>query len=173
MSGLTKFLAPTTLLVLAAACGVGPPAAPAQNGGATPATPATPAYVELDGIILATGQELSPLVIELASGATIPVDGAAAPMLLRVAGARITVRGREFDGLLTVDNFTVLEVHGRPVADGFVEMVDDGYQLRLMDGGTYHVDAPADLAACVGSRIWITTDSPVAPVEFGVINERQ
>jgi hypothetical protein len=136
--------------------------------------PIGPRHVEMVGIIVVPGSDLAPAYLRT-TGGLIALQGADAFILSRLDGAEAAVRGTQnSDPGLTVESFTVLRMHGRPVLDGMLEFVGGAYALRLATGEHFQlVDAPEALSTLIGARIWVAPADSAAGYEFGVIRENQ
>jgi hypothetical protein len=70
----------------------------------------------------------------------------------------------------TVQDFRIMEMHGRPALDGLLEATKDGFALRLMDGSRRMV--PRLDSSCVkyvGARVWVIGWDEDADVVCGPI----
>jgi hypothetical protein len=130
----------------------------------------------LQGTVIAnTEQKIYPaLLLQLADGTTIGLDGNEARPLASVLGAQVQVDGQmDGDQAFVVSRFVVLAVGGSPVVDGVLESIADGvYSLLLTGGGARtFVDATPELAEHLGERVWLilSEDDGGTPTAFGVI----
>ena len=151
-------------LLLAAGC-AGARNAPAQG---------EPAQERVVGRVAVTGS--APMNVRIAlmrdSAASVFLEGALAPELRRLGGARVEVWGDRAADALQVAGYRIVSVDGAPVWQGVVERVDGGLALRLQDGSLVRLrHAPAELQP--GRKVWV--QGPAAPAEvsvqtFGVIS---
>ena len=135
------------------------------GGNTAPTAPAATramiGFVELDGGAIALRVDQT----------RIPLAGMDAEPLRNLGGAEVEVRGSDdVVGAFNVIAFTVLSVDGRAAADGILQLVDDGYTLRLNDGSYRAViDPPEELKALVSHRVWVAGPPDASPEAFGLI----
>lgn len=141
----------------------------ASSGGDAAVDTSTQSADTLRGIVTIVGSDPGTwLVLQPSSGPMVSLSGAES--LRSVSGADVWVSGRALDQLFEVERFTVRTVNDRGVHDGVVTRSGAGVVIQLTDGGRLAVpDAPPQLAALVGSRVWVTTPVAGAAVSFGVI----
>ncbi|MCU0634107.1 MAG: hypothetical protein MUE41_04460 [Gemmatimonadaceae bacterium] len=116
---------------------------------------------------------MTQVVVKLADGASITLNGMAASDVGRLAGAEVVVRGVRTSPLeLVVADYAVRRVDGADAADGMLIATADGLALLARDGTRRPVsNAPPALRAMVGSRVWIA-GSLERPTAFGRIGRR-
>ncbi|MFI5310670.1 MAG: hypothetical protein ACHQQ3_05525 [Gemmatimonadales bacterium] len=137
--------------------------------------PVTPARTELAGIVVLSGSDLAPVYLQTGDG-LIPLEGNGALPMASVLGAEVRVRGTwDANAALVVETFLVTAVKGLPVFDGILEVLPDGYAIKLMADGSDHLlaAAPAALVAHVGARVWVTDSADPTAIQFGVIVDNQ
>ena len=169
MMNSSRLLAFASVVALCACGG----SAPAPTGLAG-TSPAAPALTELSGTVVLSLTDLAPVSLQTQDG-LIPLEGDGAVPMASVIGADVQVRGSwDANPALVVESFLVVAVKGLPAFDGIVESKSDGYALRLGDGTDHTLaDAPADLIAYVGYRVWVTDSPDASTIQFGVIRGRR
>lgn len=107
----------------------------------------------------------------MADGSRLAMTGLAMRDLLNIDGLEVDVRGipngpRE----LVVSGFIARAYNGAPVWDGTLMRTEDGWALRLTEGGTRGLgNITPTLQRFGGSRVWIGRTSTTS---FGVITKR-
>jgi hypothetical protein len=144
---------------------------PTQPSAFAPAAPATETV--LYGRLIASDTRDVQLKLVAEDGSTIGLGGDQTAWLASVIDADVEVRGvmASYNEMI-VERFLVRAVQGRQASDGVLEEDGDaGYALRLTESGdrVELADAPEELKALVGQRIWITGSDEGSPPTFGAI----
>ena len=162
------------LLMVAAACSADRGAAIATGPDDT--DPGSSNIAEITGVVTVdnSSAELPVVNVIRPDGTLVRIVGSQTRELANLAGGEVWIRGTwDASPGLVLERFLVLAMNGRPALDGVLEGSDDGFGLRLADGGYRELSgAPAELSAFVGARIWFTGSEEDPPVAFGVIEAR-
>ena len=138
----------------------------------------TIALTTLDGVIHLSPTKSNGIVLTLADGGEVNLDGPEAGALTNLENAEVEVSGQWSDDTFLVGDFLVRRVDGVDVLDGVLvqffgdELEDNfiGYGLRLTRGSTVElIDPPADLTAHVGERLWVVESLDGQTSAFGII----
>jgi hypothetical protein len=108
------------------------------------------------------------LVIQGAAGSA-NVAGPLREELRKLAGAEVTLLGRQEGADFVASEYRIRAIDGRPVTLGTVEGAEGEY-LRLRTGGgevVYLVDAPAELRP--GQKVWVQGPRGVIVQSFGTV----
>lgn len=144
------------------------------GGQAAPPTPLT----SLEGVVHLSSNKLNGIVLSVADGSDVVLDGPEAAELASVENATVEVRGRWDADTFLVADFLVRRVDGADVMDGILinlsatEIASDtsGYALRLTEGSIVPLlDPPAELTAHVGERVWVAQSADGQATAFGII----
>lgn len=124
-----------------------------------PQRPSLPAIstAVLGGRIRVTGDS-AVRVVELrdVDSDVFRLAGEVSRALASVNGGDVVVWGTFDEPGFMVQDFRVMEMHGRPVLDGLLEATKDGFALRLTDGSRRMVPRlDTSCAKYVGARIWV------------------
>jgi hypothetical protein len=125
----------------------------------------------LRGLIAVVGSApMTQVVVTPPGGGQVALNGMAAGELGALGGAEVMVRGvRTSPRELVVADYAVRAVDGVAATDGMLIATGDGLVLQARDGTRRTVrNAPAELRALVGTRVWIA-GSLERPVSFGRI----
>ena len=126
------------------------------------------------GLVRVTGSTpREQVIIEPADAEPIEVRGELRVELLRLDGARVEASGtRRASGYLDVADYEILEIAGfRPVV-GILTVNDDDLAVRTRAGESVAVrEAPADLKAQDGAKVWVILDENGVLQGYGVIRE--
>jgi hypothetical protein len=150
--------------------------APTSPGGqAAPALPAP--LTTLDGKVHLMPTRANNILLTLADGEDVVLDGSAAAGLANVENADVEVRGQWNADMFVVSDFLVRQVDGADVLDGVLiamQVAEDGgvigYALSLTRGPIIPLtDPPAELIAHVGERVWVAETADGQPCAFGII----
>lgn len=138
----------------------------------------TTALTTLDGVIHLSPTKSNGIVLSLADGGEVTLDGPEAGALTNLENAEVEVSGQWSDDTFLVGDFLVRQVDGVDVLDGvllqfFGDEIDSnfiGYGLRLTRGSLVPLmDPPADLIAHVGDRVWVAESADGQTSAFGII----
>ena len=149
-------------------------AAPTSPGKATVA----PALTTLNGVIHLSQTRANGVVLSLADGEDVTLDGSAIEDLYNIENAEVEVRGTWSDATFLMSDFLVQRVDGTDVMDGILVPIQAqdldgpilGYALNLTRGPTVAlVDPPAELIAHVGERVWVAETADGQAMAFGII----
>jgi hypothetical protein len=149
------------------------PTSPGEQAG--PAAPAP--LATLDGKVHLIATKANNILLTLADGEDIVLDGSAAANLANVENADVEVRGQWNADVFVVSDFLVRQVDGADVLDGVLlatQVEDDGavvgYALSLTRGSVVPLtNPPAELIAHVGERVWVAETADGQPCAFGII----
>lgn len=149
--------------------------APTSPGGQ--AAPPT-SLSTLDGTIHASQSRANGILLTLADGEDVTLDGSEAAGLANLDNADVEVRGEWNADTFVVADFLVRRVGGADVLDGIlmaVQVEDDGavigYALSLTRGSVVPLtDPPPELVAHVGERLWVAETADGKPCAFGIIS---
>jgi hypothetical protein len=167
--------------ILIAACLV---ASTSCSDAASPTSPggqaAPPALITtLNGVIHLSATKVNGVVLSLADGGEVALDGSATAGLENVENAEVEVRGLWSADTLVVSDFLVRRVDGAEVMDGilvsFFDQRSDGdphrYGISLTRGSLVTLmDPPTELLAHLGQRVWIAESIDGQASAFGVIS---
>jgi hypothetical protein len=103
------------------------------------------------------------------------LTGSAAADLASINGGDVIVRGiYDADTGLDVQDFQVSGMYGRAALDGVLELTDDGFALRLIDGSLRVVPGmTSDCSEYVGSRLWVVGWEEGWELQVGLIGAVQ
>ena len=125
---------------------------------------------------IAGSTPLERVLIELdeAGGTAVELAGDLRPELKRLSGARLSVTGTlsPADRLL-VSEYTILDISGHKPTVGVLEV--EGSQASLVDAGGARLrlrDAPAELLAHDGAKVWVVLNTNGVVTGYGIIRER-
>lgn len=131
-----------------------------------------PAIVTIAGTVLAPdpNTDANSEVMLIVSGTDpIPLLGNI-DLLRQVGGTEILAYGYTGANGFQVVEFEVKGANGMSAWDGYLESGDDGLALRLRDGSMHTIASPPDeLAALIGSRVWVAEAPDSTAAAFGVI----
>lgn len=142
-------------------------------------TPAQPRYSAPfpepdDGYRMIKGYVVSPTQLRAEDGSMVPLLGPQTELLTELIGAEIRIRG-VLDEIgsttLWIVEFRVLYVDNLPALDGKLARTESGFGINSSEGTLFMIrDVPAELAAHVGKRVWLTMLDG-APVRYGVLEK--
>jgi hypothetical protein len=172
-----KRIVPTLIAAcLVASTSCSDASAPTSPGGQAAAAPLT----TLEGVVHLSPTKSNNILLTLADGEDVILDGYETASLANVENADVEVRGRWSSDIFAVTDFLVRRVDGAEVMDGILtalrtqdEMEGDiiGYALSLTRGSLVPLtDPPADLIAHVGERVWVAETADGQPSAFGIIS---
>jgi hypothetical protein len=124
------------------------------------------------GTVHVTGSfPMQRLILRPSDGATtVVLTGPDTTALRRVSGVEVEVHGeRQAGGALSVRDFTVVTVEGKPALDGTLERSGTDLVLRTASGRVRLGNPPAALRPMAGARVWITGAPDTGPNTYGVI----
>lgn len=174
----TQRIVPTLIAAcLIASTSCSDASAPTSLGGqAGPAGPAP--LTTLEGVVHLSETKANGILLMLADGEEVILDGPAAASLANVENADVEVRGQRSADTFVVSDFLVRQVDGADVLDGILiatQIEDDGavigYALSLTRGSVVPLtDPPAELVAHVGERVWVAETVDGQASAFGIIS---
>jgi hypothetical protein len=146
------------------------------GGQAAPEAPAP--LTTLDGKVHLMPTRANNILLTLADGEDVVLDGSAAAALANVENADVEVRGQWSADIFVVSDFLVRQVDGADVLDGVlmaVQVEDDGavigYALNLTRGSVVPLtNPPAELTSHVGERVWVAETADGQAGAFGIIS---
>ncbi|UCF18224.1 MAG: hypothetical protein JSU87_09680 [Gemmatimonadota bacterium] len=130
----------------------------------------------MTGTIRVTGstpQEQVMIVPDQAGMAAVEVRGEWRSELIRLEGARVEVGGTPAaPGHFEAQRYKILEIAGYEPVVGILESAADRLTVRTPAGDAVAVgEAPADLRAQVGAKVWVILDENGAVQGYGVLRE--
>jgi hypothetical protein len=132
-------------------------------------------HFEVSGLIRVAGSTPDYRVLLNRTSVDQPyeVRGDLRPELSNLEGARIKAEGTLVGLMLVVRNYEVLEIAGHEPLVGILVVGDAGVALRTDDGKSVTLqDAPEELHAKAGAKVWVILDSAGVVTGYGVIRER-
>ena len=111
------------------------------------------------------------VALQTDGGENVYLAGPRLAELRSLAGARVEVRGRrDAGGRLTVEDYQVVSVDGRPVETGTVERAPDGgLQLRRRDGSTVRLQGGVQQLR-PGQTVWVQGPGSITVQTYGIIS---
>jgi hypothetical protein len=112
-------------------------------------------------------------MIEPADADPVEVRGELRNELLRLDGAQVEASGtRTASGHLDVGDYAVVEIAGFQPVVGILTLVGDDLAVSTQAGDVVVVrQAPADLKAQAGAKVWVILDENGVVQGYGVIRE--
>jgi hypothetical protein len=142
----------------------------APQPGPAPASPAAADAVVGTVRVVGSAPMNTQVVVRGDAGGEVRVDGPLAAEVRRLAGARVSVRGRVAEGRVQAEGYEVVSVDGRPVQMGVVERAPDGGTLlRRADGSVIRLRGPAAADFRPGQKVWVQGVEAVDVQTFGVV----
>jgi len=107
---------------------------------------------------------------------TVVVVGDYEPELARVAGAEVWVSGTSGDSpygqALTVTEYRILSVDGEVPVVGILTEDEEGFFIRMDDGGIVRVDVGDRLATLLGAKSWAVLGPDQVTVDrYGILRD--
>ncbi|MGD8700308.1 MAG: hypothetical protein PVJ43_13515 [Gemmatimonadales bacterium] len=104
----------------------------------------------------------------------IEIAGDLRPELKRLTGARVQVTGTtSSSGRLRVSEYAILEISGHKPVVGMLEVEASEASVVDAEGGRWRLrDAPAELMAHDGAKVWVVLNTNGVVTGYGILRER-
>lgn len=153
------------ILVSAATAGACHHASP-SNGAVAAA-----AADSVRGVVAISGSTIDQRIEVRSDRGTVVVEpvGSQAPLLARLSGLEVMIRGVATGRRFQVASFVVLSADGEPVVDGTLTKQGATFAIVTAQGSKVIAKPPVAFQDLVGARIWIRGSLDRTPSSYGVI----
>ena len=125
----------------------------------------------LRGVVAITGTIVEQRIEVRSDRGTVVIDpvGSQAPLLARLSGLEVMIRGVATGRRFQVASFLVLSADGEPVVDGTLTKHGATFAIVTAQGSKAIARPPVAFQDLVGARMWIRGSLDRTPSSYGVI----
>ncbi len=123
------------------------------------------------GVVAITGTAVEQRIELRSDRGTVVIDpsGSQAPLLARLSGLEVMIRGVATGRRFQVASFLVLSADGEPVVDGTLTKRGATFAIVTAQGAKAIAMPPVAFQDLIGARIWIRGSLDRTPSSYGVI----